>query len=91
MANRQQRRRAAATAPIGMPGPVPHVVERIEALLRDAKSGRIRGIAATFVTAESPFTGSVSAIAPGDVLSARLMEAGIEELRHEFLHAVRGR
>lgn len=82
---------ALAVVPAAEPRPVPEVIAALEALLIDAKAGRIRGLAAAFVTPDANFTGSTSGVGVGDVLTAKLLEAGIEELRHEFHHAIRGR
>lgn len=71
--------------------PVDVVVARLAAMLTEAKAGNLRAVAIAFVTRAKPYTGSVGAVSPGDVEGEKLLTAAIAELRHEWLHAARGK
>jgi hypothetical protein len=81
----------AASSPEAAPEPVDVVVARLSALLTEAKAGNLRAVAIAFVTRARPYTGSASAVSPGDIEGDKLLTAAITELRHEWLHAARGK
>lgn len=67
------------------------IVEAAEKLVADVKSGRVAAFAVATIGRSEPYTGSASAFEPSPtIMDHKLLLAAIEEMRHEFKHALRG-